>query len=198
MAISETVAILAGGTAVLSLLFGIRLAMRAVAPRPDGGDVPAEGGAGAPDVAGVIALPPLIFLGFLVAATVLEAVVPLPLLAADAFPRYLAGALLAAGAVALIVMGTRRFQAAGTNIPPTLPTTALVVDGIYGRTRNPLYLGMTLVYLGLGVEFRVPEGSDRDFHGALQQPLCAPLTRVTGKDIPPKVPVPKYSSSLLE
>ena len=29
--------------------------------------------------------------------------------------------------------------------------TALVVDGIYGRTRNPLYLGMILVYLGLSV-----------------------------------------------
>jgi len=43
-------------------------------------------------------------------------------------------------------MGTRRFVAAGTNIPPYLPTTALVVDGIYGRTRNPLYLGTTLVY----------------------------------------------------
>jgi protein-S-isoprenylcysteine O-methyltransferase Ste14 len=51
----------------------------------------------------------------------------------------------------MIVMGMRRFQAAGTNIPPTLPTTALVVDGPYRRTRNPLYLGMTLVYLGLGV-----------------------------------------------
>jgi protein-S-isoprenylcysteine O-methyltransferase Ste14 len=36
--------------------------------------------------------------------------------------------------------------AAGTNIPPNLPTTALVVDGIYGRTRNPLF-----VYLGLNV-----------------------------------------------
>ena len=45
----------------------------------------------------------------------------------------------------------RRFLAAGTNIPPNLPTTALVVDGIYGRTRNPLYLGATLVYLGLSV-----------------------------------------------
>src|SRR5262249_30699130 len=41
--------------------------------------------------------------------------------------------------------------AAGTNIPPNLPTTALVVDGIYERTRNPLYLGSTLVYLGLSV-----------------------------------------------
>jgi hypothetical protein len=31
----------------------------------------------------------------------------------------------------MIAIGTRRFAAAGTNIPPTLPTTALVVDGIY-------------------------------------------------------------------
>jgi protein-S-isoprenylcysteine O-methyltransferase Ste14 len=152
--ISETVLILAGGTAVLVILFSIRLAMRAVAgggaevPRPGGG---AAAGSGAPDVAGVIGLPPLIFLGFLAAAAVLEAVVPLPLLAAHAFPRYLAGAALAAGGLVMIAMGTRRFLAAGTNIPPTLPTTALVVDGIYRRTRNPLYLGTTLVYLGLGV-----------------------------------------------
>src|SRR5713101_9569928 len=108
---SETVLILAGGTAVLSTLFGIRLAMRAVAggaaaPGSDGGQ--AAGGSGAPDVAGVIALPPLIFLGFLAAATVLEAVVPLPVLAARALARYLAGAALAACGSVMIGMGTRR------------------------------------------------------------------------------------------
>jgi protein-S-isoprenylcysteine O-methyltransferase Ste14 len=156
MAISETVLILAGGTAALSIVFGIRLAWRAVAggaataPRSDGGEA-AAAGSGASDVAGVIALPPLIFLGFLAAAAVLEAVVPLPVLAAHAIPRYLAGAVLAACGFVMVAMGTRRFVAAGTNIPPTLPTTALVVDGIYRRTRNPLYLGTTLVYLGLSV-----------------------------------------------
>src|SRR6266849_5088618 len=156
MGMSETVLILAVGTAVLAILVGARLAMRAVAggatatSRSDGGETPASA-AGAPDVAGVIVLPPLIFLGFLAAAAVLEAVVPLPLLAAHAFPRYLAGAALATGGFVMIAMGARRFLAAGTNIPPNLPTTALVVDGIYRRTRNPLYLGTTLVYLGLGV-----------------------------------------------
>ena len=154
MAISETVLILAGGTAVLSILFGIRLAMRALAggaaaPRSDGGQ--AAGGSGAPDVAGVIALPPLIFLGFLAAATVLEAIVPLPIPVAHSLASYVAGVALAASGFGMIAMGTRRFAAAGTNIPPTLPTTALVVDGIYGRTRNPLYLGTTLIYLGLSV-----------------------------------------------
>jgi protein-S-isoprenylcysteine O-methyltransferase Ste14 len=140
--------------AVLSILFGMRLAMRAVAggtapPRSDGGQ--AAGGSGAPDVAGVIALPPLIFLGFLAAATVLEAIVPLPVPVAHSLASYVAGAVVAAGGFVMIAIGTRRFAAAGTNIPPTLPTTALVVDGIYGRTRNPLYAGTTLIYLGLGV-----------------------------------------------
>ena len=156
MEISETVLILAGGIVVVSILFGIRLAMRAAggaakAPQSEGGEASAAGGSGAADVAGVIALPPLIFLRFLVAATVLEAFVPLPFLAAHALARYLAGAALAAGGLVMIGMARRRFVAAGTNIPPYLPTTALVVDGIYGRTRNPLYLGTTLVYLGLSV-----------------------------------------------
>src|ERR1700737_4162849 len=137
MAISETVLILAGGTAVLLILFGIRLAMRAAggaaaAPQSHGGEASAAGGSGAADVAGVIALPPLIFLRFLLAATVLETFVPLPFLAAHALARYLAGAALAAGGFVMIGMGTRGFVAAGTNIPPYLAPTGLGVDGIYG------------------------------------------------------------------
>ena len=154
MVISESASILGAGTALLAILFGARLAARALtrgraAPRPHGGEASATDGSGPPDVAGVIVLPPFIFLGFLVAATVLEAAVPLPVLSAHAIARYLAGAALAACGFVMIGMGMRRFVAAGTNIPPNLPTTALVVDGIYQRTRNPLYLGTTLVYLGL-------------------------------------------------
>lgn len=154
MAISETVLILAAGTVVLSIVFGIRVAVRvatggATAPRAN--DREAAGGSGAPDVAGVIALPPLIFLGFLAAATVLEAVIPFPAPAAQAPARYLSGAVLAACGFVIVFMAAGRFHAAGTNIPPTLPTTALVIDGVYRRTRNPFYLGAVLVYLGLGV-----------------------------------------------
>jgi enoyl-CoA hydratase/carnithine racemase len=53
---------------------------------------------------------------------------------------------------------TGRFRAAGTNIPPNLPTTALVVDGIYRRTRNPLaplsiLLTRQALYQGLNETF---------------------------------------------
>ena len=120
MAMSETVLILAGGTAVLSILFGIRVAMRALAageaaPRSDGGQ--AAAGSGAPDVAGVITLPPLIFLGFLAAATVLEAILPLSIPVAHSLASYVAGVALAARGFVMIAIGTRRFAAAGTNIP---------------------------------------------------------------------------------
>src|SRR5258708_2076496 len=50
MAISETVMILAGGTAVLSIMFGIRLATRAVA---GGGAEAARSGGGEGSVRGV-------------------------------------------------------------------------------------------------------------------------------------------------
>ena len=152
---SETILILAIGTVVLAILFGARLALRArgngAAQRPQRGGLDTAGGSGSPDVAGVVAPPPFIFLGFLVAATVLEVIAPLPSLGAHAIVRYVAGAALALGGFVVIGLGARRFFAAGTNIPPNLPTTTLVVDGIYGRTRNPLYLGSTLVYLGLSV-----------------------------------------------
>jgi protein-S-isoprenylcysteine O-methyltransferase Ste14 len=152
---SETILILAIGTVVLAILFGVRLALRergnGAAPRPQRGGVNTAGGSGSPDVAGVVAAPPFIFLGFLAAATLLEVIAPLSLLGAHAIVRYVAGAALALGGFVMIGLGARRFLAAGTNIPPNLPTTTLVVDGIYGRTRNPLYLGSTLVYLGLSV-----------------------------------------------
>jgi len=95
MTISEPAVILGAGTAVLVILFGVRLIMRAMgsaAAPPMGDEGSTTDGSGPPDVAGVIALPPLIFLAFLVEATVLEAVVPLPLLAGHALARYLAGA----------------------------------------------------------------------------------------------------------
>jgi protein-S-isoprenylcysteine O-methyltransferase Ste14 len=148
MAFADTVLILAGGTAVFAILFGARLAVRALARRAAAAPL---GGAPGHDVAGVVALPPFIFLGFLAAAAALEAVVPLPVAAAFPAARYVAGAVLIVAGFAIIFAAAERFRAAGTNIPPNLPTTALVTEGIYARTRNPFYLGSTLVYCGLAV-----------------------------------------------
>jgi protein-S-isoprenylcysteine O-methyltransferase Ste14 len=34
-------------------------------------------------------------------------------------------------------------------VDPTLPTTAIVTSGPYQYSRNPLYLGLTLIFVGL-------------------------------------------------
>lgn len=53
---------------------------------------------------------------------------------------------LAIGATAVI-----GFRRAGTPIPPTQPTTAIVVEGPYRHTRNPMYLGFTIILAALAL-----------------------------------------------
>jgi len=55
---------------------------------------------------------------------------------------------LAGGATALA--GDREFKRARTTINPFKPenSTALVTSGVYRFTRNPMYVGLTLVLLG--------------------------------------------------
>jgi len=40
---------------------------------------------------------------------------------------------------------------AGTNVRPDQPATAIVVDGPFRFTRNPLYLGLTGLYAGVAL-----------------------------------------------
>ena len=37
-----------------------------------------------------------------------------------------------------------------------MPTRALVTTGIHGWSRNPIYLGMFLIYIGIGLVVRSP------------------------------------------
>src|SRR5260370_12412718 len=56
-------------------------------------------------------------------------------------------------ALALLLSGSAAFLMfrAGTTPNPRRPTTALVAHGPYRFTRNPMYLALALLYLGLSL-----------------------------------------------
>jgi protein-S-isoprenylcysteine O-methyltransferase Ste14 len=104
------------------------------------------------DVAGVIAPPPLIYLGFLLAGLVLNWIWPSwPSDAAAPAFRYGLGGVLVAAGLAIAAAGIRQFRRAGTEVRPHRPSTALVTGGVFRFSRNPLYLSLTSVYLGVAL-----------------------------------------------
>jgi protein-S-isoprenylcysteine O-methyltransferase Ste14 len=73
---------------------------------------------------------------------------------ASAFSGGRIAALCLAGlGVMCAVMGVTSFRRAHTTLNPTTPDKAssLVTTGIFGRTRNPMYLGLLLVLTGWAV-----------------------------------------------
>ncbi|HEY5003884.1 MAG TPA: methyltransferase, partial [Ktedonobacteraceae bacterium] len=101
------------------------------------------------DTAGVIAPPPLIYAASLGLALLLHQRVPLPIV-----PRKIKNVLgltLIGSAVIPALLAVRGMRKAGTNVNPTQPTTALILEGPYRFTRNPIYLGMTALYTGIAI-----------------------------------------------
>jgi protein-S-isoprenylcysteine O-methyltransferase Ste14 len=107
--------------------------------------------------AGVIARPPLLFLGGLLLGIAVDRVLPLslPVPWSNAVHWSVGSALIIAG-LAFLAVGIRGFLRAGTPVPTNQPTRALVTTGIYGWTRNPIYVGLFLVYGGIGLLARSP------------------------------------------
>ncbi|WP_423602249.1 methyltransferase family protein [Sphingomonas sp. MS122] len=109
------------------------------------------------DIPGVIAPPPLIYLGFLILGLVLEFLV-VRTQGLDMPPalRWTVVPVFALAGLAAITAAALRFRRAGTSAPPWRPATAFVAQGIYRFTRNPMYLGMTLIYCAIGVAADAP------------------------------------------
>jgi protein-S-isoprenylcysteine O-methyltransferase Ste14 len=112
------------------------------------------------ETAGVVARPPLLFLGALLLGFVLGHLLSLP----SPVPRIglvhwisaiVAGSLIVIG-IGVFAAGLRNFSRAETPVQGTKPTRVLVTTGIHDWSRNPIYLGMFLVYGGIGIAVRSP------------------------------------------
>ena len=98
------------------------------------------------DRAGVIAPPPVIYALGIVAGILLQrwfphAVLPSP------WARWLALAFFLLGLTGIAAVVA--FSRAGTSPNPYRSSTQLVTTGIYGISRNPMYVGFTLWFLAV-------------------------------------------------
>lgn len=104
------------------------------------------------EVAGVLAPPPLIVGVPMLAALLLERWMPWPLPVGSWAVRVGVGAVLVG--FACVIPSIAAFRRARTHPEPWKPTKALVTSGLYRITRNPMYLGMLLVYVGIALAGR--------------------------------------------
>ena len=120
------------------------MSSQASASSPSNGPVPGAPG----ETAGVIAPPPLIYAVPLGCGLLLQHWHPAAVVGDGvAAPLGIASVLL--GLVALPAV--RAFRRAKTDPRPWRPATALVMTGPYRFTRNPMYLGLTLLYVGIAI-----------------------------------------------
>jgi protein-S-isoprenylcysteine O-methyltransferase Ste14 len=101
------------------------------------------------DHAGVRIPPPLIFISFLVAGILVDSPwidgTPAPL------PAMITGAVMFVLAGFLAFKSVPRHRKEGSNVEPWKPTTKIISDGVYGRSRNPIYVALAMAYISLTV-----------------------------------------------
>jgi protein-S-isoprenylcysteine O-methyltransferase Ste14 len=107
--------------------------------------------------AGVVGRPILFFPAAILVGLALDRLLPLPLAIpeADGVPWIVAGSLILIG-LGLFAAGVRNFARAATPLPTSQPARVLVTTGIHGWSRNPIYLGMFLIYVGIGAAAQSP------------------------------------------
>lgn len=113
---------------------------------------PAEGRRVGPDERGanVHFPPPLVFLGLILVGVLLRYVagpIPFP---AGLWTRLLGGGVFVTG-VAIVLSARTLFVRTHQHPAPWKPSPELILQGPYKFTRNPMYLGLTCVQIGLGV-----------------------------------------------
>ncbi len=106
--------------------------------------------------AGVIARPPVLFLGALLLGITADRLLPSPFALPGWGIRWIVAGVLILVGVALTVAAIRNFSRAATPVPTNMPTRALVTTGVHGWTRNPIYVGFFLIYIGIAIAARSP------------------------------------------
>lgn len=101
-----------------------------------------------------VAPPPFFFGGAFIIGLALHWLAPVPRWSGTS--TSLIGGILVLLGIAVAVWGFRTLKAAKTTIHVHEVSSALVDGGPYGLSRNPLYVALTLLHLGIAIALGLP------------------------------------------
>lgn len=107
---------------------------------------------GEQQTADVVLPPPIVLLLALAAASALHWLRSWPIFQKGSL-HVLFGAVLIAAAIVLAAWSMRTMRLAGTRYETSRPTSSIVSYGPFRLTRNPIYLAMLMLLLGVGIAF---------------------------------------------
>jgi protein-S-isoprenylcysteine O-methyltransferase Ste14 len=95
--------------------------------------------------------PPLIFLGLLIAGYGLQQSLPVGL-GIGQWSKGIGAVLILSGMLSLLLLLTL-YRRNKTSIEPWKPTTYIITSGLYACSRNPIYVSLCLLTIGIGFLF---------------------------------------------
>jgi protein-S-isoprenylcysteine O-methyltransferase Ste14 len=104
------------------------------------------------DHAQIVINPFIVYLGVAACAVLLQRFLPLPFI--DQTKARIIGVIIMVANMIIGLPAVRKMFSVKTSLNPHHPTTALVLSGPYRFSRNPMYIGLTLLYSGLMVFFQ--------------------------------------------
>lgn len=95
--------------------------------------------------------PPLLYLAMILLGWLLDYLLALPAIGLAPVILTLAGGAALLAGIAVNLISFLRFRKEKENVIPWTESKKMIADGVYKITRNPMYLGMSLIALGIGV-----------------------------------------------
>jgi len=103
------------------------------------------------DSPGVNVMPPKVFCVCLILGGFLEFLFPQDFPVLSRTMCIILGLGFGGAGFAFMMIAHEKFKRIGTNIPTDLPATTFVVQGAYRFSRNPMYVGGSAFFLGIGL-----------------------------------------------